>query len=101
MAKNLKVSAGIKVEKSKFAVLKIENDDADEESEVNEVDFKLAINGEKIAASKINNQQTTKKSKKAGESTTASNKVKQFQETDWETWKKKDEEVFFNQFFKC
>jgi hypothetical protein len=99
-------NTGIKVEKSKFSVLKIEDDDDDRNSdgEVRSTAKNASKSKKTVAPASANQKQaSSQKSKKNAKSAAASsssttdhqeaNKVKQFKETDWETWKKKDEEV--------
>jgi hypothetical protein len=92
------INSGIKVEKSKFSVLKIE-DDENESGDIGE--SPVAKSNQKSKTDSAAKPKQTANQKKMSTKTKASNKhqesnkAKQFIQTDWETWKKKDEEVCF------
>ena len=82
MSKYYKETAAIKVEPSRFSALKIEDDNDD--------DLFASSNrsNSKSSTTSVNNAKNKKKKQNA-----QSNKQKQFESTNWDTWKQKDEEV--------
>ncbi len=87
MSKYYKETAAIKVEPSRFSALKIENDNDDDSF----ASFKTSTNA-KSSTSAVNNAKNKKK-KQTNQANDAKNKQKQFESTNWDTWKQKDEEV--------
>ena len=91
MSKYYKETAAIKVEPSRFSALKIENDNDDDSfTSSRTLTNPKASNVAAVSTSK------NKKKKPNGQSNdaTSKNKKNQFESTDWDTWKQKDEEVF-------